>query len=91
VAAEKEVSDEFKVMEFPNPFSDFFSLEVSTPSSSKMKVFEIQVYDMTGQFIEQRQIQQSENIEMGGSYSSGLYIIIITQGQQVKTLRVIKK
>ena len=78
-------------MEFPNPFADAFHLEVNALSSSKMKVFDIQVYDVTGRFIEQPQIQQSENIEMGSSYSSGMYMIIITQGQQVKTLQIIKK
>jgi hypothetical protein len=46
---------------------------------------------MTGRFIEQRQVQQSENIEIGNNYPSGIYSIIVTQGEQVKTLRVIKK
>jgi hypothetical protein len=64
---------------------------VSTPSSVKKKQFNIQVYDMTGRFIEQRQVQQSENIEIGNNYPSGIYSIIVSQGEQIKTLRVIKK
>jgi hypothetical protein len=68
-----------------------FQLEVSTPTTVKKKLFNVQVYDMTGRFIEQRQVQQSENIEIGIDYASGMYNIIVTQGEQVKTLRVIKK
>jgi hypothetical protein len=85
------VSEEFKAIAYPNPSSSVFQIEVSTPSSVKKKLFNVQVYDMTGRFVEQRQVQQSENIEIGNNYPSGIYSIIVTQGEQVKTLRVIKK
>jgi hypothetical protein len=85
------VSEEFKAIAYPNPSASVFQIEVSTPSSVKKKQFNVQVYDMTGRFIEQRQVQQFENIEIGNEYPSGIYSIIVTQGEQVKTLRVIKK
>ena len=85
------VSEEFKAIAYPNPSASVFQIEVSTPSSVKKKQFNVQVYDMTGRFIEQRQVQQSDNIEIGNEYPSGIYSIIVTQGEQVKTLRVIKK
>jgi hypothetical protein len=90
-AAKEVVSEEFKAIAYPNPSASVFQIEVSTPSSVKKKLFNVQVYDMTGRFIEQRQVQQSENIEIGNEYPSGMYSIIVTQGDQVKTLRVIKK
>ena len=89
--AKEVVSEEFKAIAYPNPSASVFQIEVSTPSSVKKKQFNVQVYDMTGRFIEQRQVQQSENIEIGNDYPSGIYSIIVTQGEQVKTLRVIKK
>ena len=89
--AKEVVSDEFKAIAYPNPSTSVFQIEVSTPTSVKKKLFNVQVYDMTGRFIEQRQVQQSENIEIGNDYPSGIYSIIVTQGEQVKTLRVIKK
>jgi hypothetical protein len=46
---------------------------------------------MSGQLIEQRQVQQSENVELGSEYASGIYNVIVTQGAQVKALRLIKK
>jgi hypothetical protein len=89
--AKEVVSEEFKAIAYPNPSTSVFQLEVSTPTTVKKKLFNVQVYDMTGRFIEQRQVQQSENIEIGIDYASGMYNIIVTQGEQVKTLRVIKK
>ena len=88
---EELATEEFKAIAYPNPSTSVFQIEVSTPSSVKKKLFNVQVYDMTGRFIEQRQVQQSENIEIGNNYPSGIYSIIVTQGEQVKTLRVIKK
>jgi hypothetical protein len=85
------VSDEFKAIAYPNPSASVFQFEVSTPASVKKKQFNVQVYDMSGRFIEQRQVQQSEIVELGSDYSAGMYSIIVTQGDQVKTLRVIKK
>jgi hypothetical protein len=90
-STEELVSEEFKAIAYPNPSTSVFQIEVSTPSSVKKKLFNVQVYDMTGRFIEQRQVQQSENIEIGNNYPSGMYSIIVTKGEQVKTLRVIKK
>jgi hypothetical protein len=77
------------VIAYPNPSSSVFNLEFSSSVSGKSN--SIQVYNMSGQLIEQRQVQQSENIELGSEYPSGMYNIIVTQGEQVKMLRVIKK
>jgi hypothetical protein len=51
------------------------------------------VYDATGRLIEQRNTDISEiaNQEIGNDYPSGVYNIIVNQGSDSKTLKVIKK
>jgi hypothetical protein len=80
----------FTAMAYPNPFSSAFQLKLD--ASSKASV-DIKVYDMLGRLIENRQWNAAEasEQEMGNNYPSGVYNIILNQGENVKTLRVIKK
>ncbi|CAN1546249.1 Por_Secre_tail, Por secretion system C-terminal sorting domain [Flavobacteriaceae bacterium] len=83
-------SDEFKVVAYPNPYASTFQLNFTTTSESQV---EMRVYDMIGKLIEVRQFSTTEmnNQEVGNNYPSGIYNIIVTQGENVKTLRVIKR
>jgi hypothetical protein len=45
---------------------------------------------MTGRLIEQRQVE-SNSVELGDAYPTGVYNVIVNQGENIKTLRVIKK
>ena len=80
----------FKVNAFPNPFTDNFKLDIETTS---VNVLDAKVYDMMGRVIESLRINSSDlnSLEIGANYSSGVYNIIVTQDENVKTLRVIKK
>jgi hypothetical protein len=53
----------------------------------------MRVYDMIGKLVETRQFSTTEanNQEIGNNYQSGIYNVIVTQGEEMKTLRVIKK
>ena len=77
------------VLAYPNPSSSVFNLEFISSVSGKSN--KIQVYNMNGQLIEQLESQQSENVELGSDYASGIYNVIVTQGDQIKTLKLIKK
>ena len=48
---------------------------------------------MIGKLIETRQFSTGEmnSQEVGNSYPSGIYNVIVTQGENTKTLRVIKR
>jgi hypothetical protein len=83
------VLDEFKVVTYPNPSASVFKLEIQ--SSSKEKVFDLQVYDLIGRLIEQRGVKAGLIEEIGSQYTNGIYNIIITQGDWVKSFRVIKQ
>jgi hypothetical protein len=56
-------------------------------------VYKRQVYDMLGKLIENSVIDpiQVRSFEVGNNYPSGVYNVIVSQGDQIKTLRVIKR
>jgi autotransporter-associated beta strand protein len=80
----------FDVNASPNPFADRFSLDVNTSGEEQIG---IKVYDMIGREIESRQLQLSavSEQEIGSQFPSGVYNIVVSQGDRVKTIRVIKR
>jgi hypothetical protein len=87
---EAAIERPFNVIAYPNPFADSFNLDVTTSIDDSI---EIKVYDMIGKLIEIRNSKVSEvsNQEVGNNYPSGVYNIVVTQGIELKTLRVIKR
>jgi hypothetical protein len=85
-----EVKNVMAVKAYPNPFSENFNLDLTTSSVDKVGVA---IYDMTGKLIEQREVRAEEvsGLQVGDRYPSGVYNVIVTQGSEVKTLRVIKR
>jgi hypothetical protein len=81
------VADEFSVIAYPNPSSSKFTIDVQ---SSRKGAIGVQVYDMAGRLIENRQVN-SNSVEVGRNYASGVYNVIVNQGTKVKTLLVIKR
>ena len=79
-------TEEFNVIAYPNPSSDVFTLDVQSSSKGATGV---QVYDMAGRLIENLQVN-SDSVEVGRNYESGIYNVIVNKGANVKTLRVIK-
>jgi hypothetical protein len=80
----------YEVNAYPNPYAETFKLNVNTSSEDQVGV---RVYDMLGREVEARQasVAAITNLEIGSQYPSGVYNIIVTQGSNVKTLRVIKR
>ena len=78
------------VSSYPNPFTESFNLSLSTSSDEKVG---LSIYDMTGRLIEHREVNFDEvsEIKHGERYPSGIYNVIVTQGEDVKSTRVIKK
>ena len=80
----------FEVKAYPNPYTESFNLSLATSSEERVGIV---VYDMTGRLIEQRDVNTSDvsALQVGDRYPSGVYNIVVTQGEAVKTLRVIKR
>jgi hypothetical protein len=83
-----EVKSTFTV--YPNPFSESFKLHFTSTSSDDVKVV---AYDVTGRTIETRNVNFADinNQELGSNYQSGMYIVVLKQGEISKSFRVIKK
>jgi len=81
---------QFEVTAYPNPFGESFKLDLTTSSDERV---ELRVYDMIGRMIEIRQVNVSDlsNQEVGNNYPSGVYNMVVSQGANVKTLRVIRR
>jgi hypothetical protein len=90
VVLEEVTKAPFSVKAYPNPYTETFNLSLTTLSEDKVSVV---VYDMTGRLIERRDVRPSDMVEqqIGDRYPSGVYNVVITQGEEVKTLRVIKR
>lgn len=80
----------FEVKTYPNPFAENFKLDINTSSEESVSV---KVYDMIGKLVESKEVNVSElgTQELGNRYSSGVYNVIVSQGANVETLRVIKR
>jgi citrate lyase gamma subunit len=88
IAQEASVAtDEFIVIAYPNPSSSEFTIDVQ--SSSKEKQFGVKVYDLLGRLIEEQHIKEP-TLKIGSNYQSGTYILQVSQGENQKTLQVIK-
>ena len=75
---------------YPNPYTSTFQLNLISNNDNKIS---IRIYDNIGKLIEMKEIELNEikHYEIGTNYSAGVYNIIITQGVNVKSIRVIKK
>jgi hypothetical protein len=78
-----------KIIAYPNPYAKAFRLDLLTNNTSNIN---ITVYDMLGRLIEQREIDSVELVkaQFGEGYPSGIYNVMVTQENEMKTVRVIK-
>jgi hypothetical protein len=83
-------SSVFEAQAFPNPFTSEFKLNVATSTEGAV---ELKVYDMLGKLIEAKSINTIDYIseDLGSAYPAGVYNVIVTQGENAKTLRMIKR
>jgi sugar lactone lactonase YvrE len=84
------VDNDFKVFGYPNPFTSSFSIAIDFPNENNIA---IRIFDMLGKLIEQKEVKSNEisSLNLGESYPAGIYNIVVTQGTEVKTMRMIKQ
>lgn len=80
----------FEVNAYPNPFNRGFNISLNTSSE---KTILIKAFDMLGRLVESHEgmLSDFDSQEIGTTLSSGVYNIVIIQGDNSKTLRVIKR
>jgi hypothetical protein len=81
---------EFKAVGAPNPFETNFTLNVITTSDEKVQVV---VYDMIGKQLESKEVNAADanTLKVGTNYPSGVYNVVVSQGVNVKSLRMIRR
>lgn len=74
----------------PNPFFENFKIQLTTTSDSSIQLM---VFDMLGRTIENKTIDAKtiSDLELGSNYPSGVYNVVVTQDEETRTLRVIKR
>ena len=84
------LGENLKIKVYPNPSSNTFNLGWDT---SNIENIGVSVYDMLGRLVEQRNVNPNEvsEIQIGDRYTTGIYNVIVTQGTEVKTQRVVKR
>ena len=76
------------LLAYPNPSASQFTIEIL--SSDKGKSSGVRVYDVLGRLIEKHQLE-SNTVQIGAGYPSGIYNVKVTQDANSKTLRLIKQ
>jgi uncharacterized lipoprotein YddW (UPF0748 family) len=83
-----EMAKGFEVIVSPNPAIDHFSIH--THSLSELPV-SIKVTDITGRIIEIRRSLPANGVfQLGSRYKAGVYFLEISQGDQVRSLKLLK-
>lgn len=80
----------FRAVAYPNPFTDSVSFDINTASEED---FTIKVYDMTGRQVEVLTATASgiSALQLGNSYPTGVYNVLLSQGENTSSQRLIKR
>ena len=82
-------SIDFSLIAYPNPSNSTFYLHVKGTTEDAVSIL---VFDMAGRQIENKVVNAIavETISLSQNYSTGIYNIIVSQGMNTKTLRLVK-
>ena len=80
---------EFSAVAYPNPFDNTFALKVN----GSQETINISVYDMLGKLVETRIVNASdiESLSLGQNYATGIYNVLVAQGDNTKAIRLVRK
>jgi hypothetical protein len=86
----KQLASSFEVNAHPNPYADSFNIALLTSSQEHVSV---EVYDMIGKLVAHYEFTpiEASTMSIGRNYPSGIYNVVVTQGENRKTLRVVKR
>jgi len=91
VEAEAEVAEWalFTVKAYPNPSTEYFKLQLSGVSPSEQ--VEVNVFDVTGRFIQSKKGTATDSFQFGEQLKSGVYFIEVNAANNSQRLKVIKQ
>ncbi|ESU25616.1 hypothetical protein FLJC2902T_30860 [Flavobacterium limnosediminis JC2902] len=78
----------FNIIAYPNPSNNEFTFEVESSSAEKIT---ITVFDIAGRIVKQIEKEHDALIQFGDELPRGVYLSVVEQGSNRKTVRVIKE
>jgi hypothetical protein len=72
----------------PNPSSQYFSLQLSSASDEKI---EVNLLDINGRLLANLKAVKNQTLRFGEDLRPGVYMLDVRQGEQRKTIKVIKE
>jgi hypothetical protein len=90
LAVARELGQElFEAQAYPNPSTSSFTLNVQTFGKEKINM---SVYNKFGQLIENKTLASDfPSQDLGAAFDKGFYTVILTQGDSVKKIKLIKQ
>jgi hypothetical protein len=76
------------VQAYPNPSSSQFTLDVAGSSKEKVSII---VTDLLGRMHQQLQGSANQTYKVGSKLAAGVYIVQVSQGDKVETVRIVKE
>jgi len=80
------IARNFELKAYPNPFVSNFTLSLSNENLET----NIAIFDMTGKMVQAFKTSDNE-VNVGENLTAGVYLVNITQGQEIKNIRVVKQ
>ena len=84
----RKLDREFEMRIYPNPSSDFITLDLS---DYEMETYSIEIVNSTGQTVSKQKIHSSKVVLDISSYPKGIYFIKVSSNNFIKTEKVIFK
>ena len=81
------IAETFDVNVFPNPSAAAFRVQVNTASQELIKA---RILDLQGRVLQQFNVLPGQAVQLGTSLKSGQYILETTQGNIIKSTRMVK-
>jgi hypothetical protein len=75
-----------QITAYPNPFNNEFNIVLP-----KGDVANIQLFDINGRLIENRQVQNEFEITMGQNLNTGVYLVRVEQNGEMRSFKMVKK
>lgn len=75
---------------YPNPYTNDFTIG---GLASDEDFVQLKIYDLFGREMESKEIKAAElqRLKLGGNFPDGIYNVIVSRGEMVKTIRIIKR
>jgi hypothetical protein len=73
---------------WPNPSSDGFKLEIQSSSNENAV---LSIFDINGRLISNGNVGSQKNFSFGENLKAGIYMVVVQQGKNSNTIKVVKQ